>query len=156
MINSSQKMIRSLKRRSRGWYLAVFLLLVSVPARLSADDHQGIQRDQLVPCDGPDCDFDALVKLAENVLDFLIFLAVLIAAGLFVWAGFLYLTAGGSQDKVKQAHGVFWKVAIGLVIVLAAWLIVNLILSVLTDRGGIEDWRSQAEFDERSSTQLLT
>lgn len=89
----------------------------------------------LVPaCGGkgqPECGWLHLVELAENIMNFLIAIALPLSAVAFAYAGFLYLTAAGSEDKIKKAHGVFVKVAIGLFFVLAAWAIVYLIASTL-------------------------
>ena len=96
-----------------------------------------------IPCDGPECTFNDLILLVSEVLDFIIILAVLLSAVMFAWAGFIYITAGGDKTKVNQAHGIFKNVGLGLVVVLAAWLIVDLILVALTDRG-VEDWDPEA------------
>ena len=48
---------------------------------------------------------------------------------MFIWAGFLYLTAAGNEGQVKKAHELFWAVFIGIVIALAAWLLVNAVLT---------------------------
>lgn len=96
----------------------------------------------LVPCSGAaDCNFDALVKLAQNILNFIVSISVVIAAGMFAFAGFLYFTDGGSEKNISKAHTIFTSVAIGLVIVLVAWLLVDTILKNLTGKG----------LDERSS-----
>jgi hypothetical protein len=93
----------------------------------------GTGNSGLVPCgfgDNADaaeeCQFDDLILLAKNVMNFLLFvIAVPIAAVSFAWAGWLYLSAAGNESKVKQAHEIFGYVVLGLCIALAAWLIVN-------------------------------
>ena len=50
---------------------------------------------------------------------------------LFVYAGFLYLTAAGSETQVKKAHSVMFKAVVGLIVALLAWLIVQFILTGL-------------------------
>lgn len=93
----------------------------------------------LVPeCDGPECDLCDLLQLGQNVIEFLIYISIALAAIAFAWAGFLYMTAGGDQGKIKNAHDIFRKVAIGLIIVLGAYLIANLIVNGLTD-GNIDE-----------------
>lgn len=89
----------------------------------------------LVPCNGSTtdpCTWQKLVELAQLVINFLLFkIAAPLAVIMFVYAGFLYVTNGGNESKVKQAHEIFWGVFIGLVIALAAWLIINFILDFL-------------------------
>ncbi len=111
-----------------------FLLIISWPFNVAANGDGG-----LVPCEGPDCDFDDLVALVKAIINFIITLAIVGSAIMFAWAGFIYITAGGSQEKVKQAHNLFKYVGLGLVIILAAWLIVDLILEALTG-DGLQDW----------------
>lgn len=76
------------------------------------------------------CTFDDLIILAQNVINFLIFrIAAPIAAVMFAYAGFLWLTNGGNEARITQARSVFWMVFWGLVIALAAWLTVNMIVT---------------------------
>jgi Type IV secretion system pilin len=77
------------------------------------------------------CTFQSLVTLAQNLINFLIYLSIPLAAVSFVWAGFKIMTAAGNVSQVKQGKDIFVKVAIGLIFVLAAWLIVNVILTAL-------------------------
>lgn len=107
-----------------------FALLVALCAPLLVFGQEG-----LVPCDGPECDFGHLMELIQDILNFLIAIAIPIAAVMFAYAGWLYLSGGGNQEKIKQAHKIFGSVVIGIVLVLTAWLIVNTLLSVLTGQG---------------------
>lgn len=90
---------------------------------------------QIVPCNGSDCDWGSLIQLAQNILNFIVKISIIITAVMFAYAGFLYFSDGGSSKNVSQAHGIFAHVVIGLVIVLVAWLVVNTILDVLTGKG---------------------
>jgi len=82
----------------------------------------------LVPCDGLNCDFEALMELVQNVLKYIVEITVPLSAIMFAYAGFLYMTSQGSLDKRKKANQIFTNVGIGLFFVLAAWLIVKAIL----------------------------
>lgn len=83
------------------------------------------------------CGYNDLIKLGQNFLTWAIYIAVLAAVVGIIWAGFLYLSSAGDMGKVKKAHEVFWKVGMGIVITLSAWLIVK---SVLTWLGVTGDW----------------
>jgi len=74
------------------------------------------------------CGSCELLQLSQNVINFFIFLAVVIAILMFVYAGFLYITAAGSPDKISRAHKIFWTVFIGFIIVLSAWLFVDFLM----------------------------
>lgn len=68
-----------------------------------------------------------VAKIVNIVLGFLgaIFLA------LTVFAGFKYMTSGGNEEKAKEAVSLLRNAIIGLVIILAAWLITRFSIQIL-------------------------
>ncbi len=74
------------------------------------------------------CTFEKLVKLGINFMNFLIILAVPLAVISFVFAGFKLVTSAGSESNKTEAKKILTNTGLGLVIVLAAWLIVKTIL----------------------------
>lgn len=84
--------------------------------------------------EGPDKDPRVIIASVINVL---LSLLGIIAVILIIYAGFLWMTAGGDKEKVKKATDIMKNSAIGLIIILAAWGISNFILtsanSVVTD-----------------------
>jgi hypothetical protein len=57
---------------------------------------------------------------------------------MFAYAGFLLVTAGGEAAGARtKAKSIFTNAVFGLVLAVAAWLIVNTILSILGYTG---DW----------------
>jgi ABC-type Na+ efflux pump permease subunit len=94
---------------------------------------QGGLPKQIVPCNGVDCGCDDLITLAQNIINGMIFLSVFLAAILFAYAGWLYLSneAIGQKDKAKK---LFSNVAIGLIVIMVAWLVVDTLMrSLLKD-----------------------
>ncbi len=91
----------------------------------------------LVPCSGSSCGTCEMVQLADNVVDFIILISVSIAALVFMWAGYLMLSAGGNAGQIKRGRDVLTDAIIGLVIVLACWLIVDLMLQSLLPNGSV-------------------
>ena len=89
----------------------------------------------LVPCgikgSGIDCGWEHLVILLGNLIDLGIYVVLVGSAILFAYAGFLYVTAAAKPGQVAQAHKIFVNVVIGLIISLAAWLIVEVIVNTL-------------------------
>jgi Co/Zn/Cd efflux system component len=71
------------------------------------------------------------MEIVQRVLGFLLILILPIAAIIFAYVGFLFLTSGGSTETKTKAKGVLVKVLIGIVLVLAAWLIVKTIVTSL-------------------------
>ena len=79
-----------------------------------------------------------LVTLANNVINFGVAFSVVVATLMFVYAGILYVTAASNPEQVQKAHKVFGNIFFGLVLVLLAWLIINILLSVLTGKAAGE------------------
>jgi hypothetical protein len=91
------------------------------------------------------CTFDDLIVLAQIVINFLIFkIAAPLAAVMFAYAGFLWLTNAGNESKITQAREVFWMVFWGLVIALAAWLTVNMIVTFFVGEGSAVNYLESA------------
>jgi len=111
-------------------HFLVFVFLLT-PVISSAQETQG-----LVPqCEGSKCSTGDFVKLIDNVIKFLVTMLSVIAVIVMVYAGFLMVTSGGDENKWTTAKGLFTNVVIGIILVLAAWLIVDTLLSMLTGDG---------------------
>ncbi len=94
------------------------------------------QSGGLVPCDGRGinrCTWGKLVELVNKGLTWLIYMTVPIAAGMFAYAGFLFLTKGSSEEARGKAKGIFINVFIGVLFVVGAVLIIKTILVALID-----------------------
>ena len=74
------------------------------------------------------CTFNSLITGVSNIIDLGLYLAASIAAVMFSYAGFLYLSAQGDPGKIKSAHDIFRNVVYGLFFALGAWLIVKAVL----------------------------
>ena len=112
--------------------LVVLCILLAIAFLPLFSHAQGIPK-QIVPetCTGVNCSCDDLVKLASNVLNYGIFISVFMSALLFAWAGFRYLTQVASPEGKNQAKEILRNVVIGLVMIIAAWLIVDTLLKTL-------------------------
>jgi hypothetical protein len=89
------------------------------------------------------CGYCDLVVLAQNIVEFLVLFGIMVATLSIVYAGFLYVTALSSAAQVTKAHNVFRVAIVGLIVVLAAWLIINLLLTTFgvdTSIIGAEEW----------------
>lgn len=89
----------------------------------------------LVPCDGSDtnpCGFYQFLDLINKVVNYIIVgLVIPISAIMFAYAGFELLTSGGETSKREKAKKIFTDVAIGLIVVMAAFLIVQTVLGIV-------------------------
>ena len=78
------------------------------------------------------CTFDHVLVLINNVVNFLLFkLAVPLAAIVFVYAGVQLITSGGSSEGMQKAKAIFTSTAMGLILAVAAWLIIHTLLTIV-------------------------
>ena len=63
-----------------------------------------------------------------NIINWVLGLLGIIAVIMILYGGFMWLTAGGNEDKVGSAKKIISAAVIGLIIVLLAWAIVNFVL----------------------------
>jgi len=92
----------------------------------------------LVTCSGLDCGLDELVQLATVVIDNFIKVVVPSLAGLaFMVAGFYYIVSAGDPNRVQRAHEIFKYTLLGIVISLAAWLIIRTIINAFGVQKGL-------------------
>ena len=114
---------------------ASFLLLTTVIMPYS------VFAAPLIPCGTKTtapCTFADLVKLFNNVMNFLLVTVLIPAATLaIVFVGIQYLTAMGNPGKLAKAHDTLKDVLIGIFIAIAAYAIIETIFIVLSKFGGI-------------------
>lgn len=116
------------------------LLFLVAPAAVFADSFLGPIVPQNIQDGGPYLQACHLVQLFDSALKFAVGFATLVATVMFVYAGFLYVTAAANQDNLNKAKTVFGNVFIGFVIVLVAWLVVDLIMSVFVNEKEVGPW----------------
>lgn len=108
-------------------------------------DSAGIVNDQLCsgidPTDPNYCSFDKLFGLDDSdqsligrVLDYAVFyLAVPLATIAIMWAGITMVSNTGNPGKQTAAKEMIQNAIIGLIIVLAAYLVIKVIVNSLAD-----------------------
>lgn len=137
--------------------IALALLAGGATYSLAADFAADAEA-QLVPCgtkSTPPCTWADLVKLANNIVNFLVFISSMLGVIAFCYAGFLYITAAGDGGKIEQAHHIFKMVVIGIFFVLGGWLLIATILKVLvgdSDTAGINSFIDFGKVDTIQTT----
>ena len=108
----------------------IFIVLTIVICLLNVFSSVVLAADGLVQCGtgsgasaATDCDFAAAVAMINRLINYLIMIAVPIAAVAFAYAGWLYLSSGGNTGQVEKAKEIFTDVGIGFIIVLSGWLV---------------------------------
>lgn len=71
-------------------------------------------------------------EIAARYINIALGLLGLVTVGLILYGGFLYMTSGGSEDKIAEGKKYITNAVIGLVIILSAWAIVQFVFSQLS------------------------
>ena len=115
-------------------FVIVFLVLIIPVISLA----QGTPPTEpgLVACK-ENCGFNDFMVLVDTVIKFILYkMAIPIAAIMFAYAGFKMVTAGGEAAHARtEAKEIFTNTVIGLIIAVAAFLIIKTILSILGYEG---------------------
>ncbi len=70
-------------------------------------------------------------KLVSDVLSYLFVIGAIVALVFLIWGGIKWITSGGDKAKVEGARNTIIGAIIGLIIIFASYLIINLVLSSL-------------------------
>ncbi len=70
---------------------------------------------------------ETFAELVENVAGIVAAIGVPIAVIAIIWAGFLFVTARGSEDQIKKAKTTFFWAIIGTAILLGSWALATAI-----------------------------
>lgn len=81
------------------------------------------------------CGFGGVLAIIQNVVNFLIGIAIIFATIIIVWAGSLYVLSATNPESRSTANKMLINAAVGLLIVLSAWLIVDFVMKTLYDSG---------------------
>lgn len=81
---------------------------------------------KMIPGDGVvdnPCQFTHIIEFARKLIMGWIIFGIIMATMGFAYAGLLYITAMGAQEKISHAHSIFVKTFWGFFFMLSAWLI---------------------------------
>lgn len=82
-------------------------------------------------CKNGECGFKELIGLVNELLKWAMLGTTTFATIMFVYAGFLYISAQGDPNQIKKAHNIFRVVIIGFVIIFSSFLLIKEILQFL-------------------------
>lgn len=72
----------------------------------------------------------------QNIIQILVTLSGLVAAGFIVWGGFGYITSSGNPEALERSKRTILYSAIGLTLVLGAFVISNMVDQLATSAFG--------------------
>ena len=113
-----------------------------VPAVSQAAVDQDI-RDQLQPVQdvygGKEVSDTTFAKTIADIIQIALGFLGVIFLVLIVYAGFLWMTAAGNEEKVKKSKDIMIAAVIGVTIVLAAYAITFFVINNLLKATGVSD-----------------
>lgn len=107
------------------------LLLVKTALAVGAIDVGISQVESSLPLSSTS-PLSIVVNIIQIALSFLGFIAVMIV----IYAGFLWMTSGGNEDRITEAKRWLKNGVIGLLIILSAWGLVTFVIKKLLDITG--------------------
>jgi type IV secretory pathway VirB2 component (pilin) len=70
----------------------------------------------------------SLAELVGNIIQYLLGLLGIILVVLVIYAGVLWMTAGGNKDSIGKAQKIILNAAIGMIIIFAAYAITDFVI----------------------------
>ena len=129
-----------------------FVFVVIPLDRSIAQDTTQTAAAGFVTCDGVDCSFCNLVEMANIIIIWLFGILFLIFAVIMFAAGFGLVTAGGNEVALDAAKKKFQNALIGIVIIMAAWLLIDTIMKGLLTDGQLKGWGPWSEVECKEQT----
>ncbi|PIY97225.1 MAG: hypothetical protein COY66_00555 [Candidatus Kerfeldbacteria bacterium CG_4_10_14_0_8_um_filter_42_10] len=74
-----------------------------------------------------------LLDTVISVLQWILGLLGLVAVIIVLYGGFVWMTAGGNQEKIKKAKKILMNALIGLAIILLSWAIVYFVMGIINN-----------------------
>lgn len=81
------------------------------------------------------CDFCDALTVAQNIIGYLTQLAFVLVTAMIVWGALQMVISAGSSEKFTHGKKGITDAVVGLLVIMATWLIINEFLHLMT--GGI-------------------
>ncbi|MEX0649699.1 MAG: pilin [Candidatus Andersenbacteria bacterium] len=129
-------------------YISVFLIAFSLVAGLGsaaflsssvvyAQNNNNAKKFGPVNCGdlGIQCDTDAnetkVIAIIQKVINVFLSIIAIIAVGMLIYGGVLFLTSAGDETKTKQAKNLILYVVVGLIVIGLSAVIVNFTINAI-------------------------
>lgn len=128
-------------------FVAILMTFTLVPLDVS------MAQEGFVSCNGVDCSFCNLVDMANTIIVWLFGVLFIIFAIIMLTAGFGMITSGGNDVALDAAKKKFQNGIIGIIIIMSAWLLVDIFMKGLLQDGELRGWGpwSEVECQEQTS-----
>ena len=114
---------RKIKLLTASLYSLFFITAIALAAELDNPLCQGLAADQ--------CTLPAIIgRIVKGLMGILGSIALV----MFLYGGYLWLTAAGNETKIKEGKETIVWATLGLVLIFASYSIVNFVFSVLVNK----------------------
>lgn len=110
--------MKNILRKTYYWFIINIVLII--PGTAGADGNLSNPLNS-----------SSFVEVVGKVADFAAKIGVPIAAVFIIYSGFLFVTARGSEDKLKSAKETFTWTIIGTAILMGAWVLAKAITTTI-------------------------
>ncbi len=132
-------------------FVAIALVFVLAPIDISYAEEPG----GFLTCDGTSCSFCNLIEMANIIIVWLFAILFIIFAIIMFSAGWGMITAGGNDVALDTAKKKFQNAIIGIIIIMAAWLLIDVFMKGLLTNGEIEGWGPWSEVECQTQTEAI-
>lgn len=81
----------------------------------------------------PQCGWTEFNQLIENVMSFLLTVSIPLAIVVIIYGGFLFMTSGGSEQRITKGKQAMLSAIIGLAIVFGSYIIITTVIRALSN-----------------------
>lgn len=83
------------------------------------------------------CAAASIGGIVQTIINVVLFVAFIAALIFLIYGGIRWIISGGDKEGTAKARGTVTSALIGLVVVLGAWILINLILQFFGIQGGL-------------------
>lgn len=77
-----------------------------------------------------------ITNLTTNLMLIALGLLGIVAVAMMIISGYLWITAGGNDERVRKARAIMFSAVIGLVVVLLSWAIIQYVIGTASQASG--------------------
>lgn len=123
------------------FFLSILLLTIATP--VLASNFLGLPDGHIIPpdCRGTsgqtqtvqECNLEDAFQFVVNISTVIVALTGSAALLMFAYGGVMFILAAGQAERISKAKEILKAAVIGLIIILLSWVMVNMIISALTE-----------------------
>jgi hypothetical protein len=133
---------KTMRQFMAGLTVAVFLVLAPISAHAASAQFFGPIVSPSCSCPGAAPGWGCVMDTAQRSMNFGISISIIIAVLILAYGGALFLFSPTNPENISKARSVLINAVVGIVIVLAAWLVVDFVMKLFYDQNSFGPWNS--------------